>query len=139
MCSVARRASEAGGEGSSAAVTLPVAGRRAGGRHRREAGLCDREVAEAICDLVGCIRLEHLLPQGGGEAVRGAAERGLLPRTGPAWQLNTACQVNVLSFFSSFSKYQQWIKMTCLWCNGPRLPQQYFLFSITVKLPDLPG
>ena len=41
--------------------------------------MCDREVAEAVCDLVGCVRLEHLLPPGE-ETVRAAAERGILTR-----------------------------------------------------------
>ena len=43
------------------------------------AQVCDREVAEAVCDLVGCVRLEHLLPPGE-ETVRAAAERGILTR-----------------------------------------------------------
>ena len=29
---------------------------------------------------VGCVRMEHLLPAGGGEVVRQAAERGILTR-----------------------------------------------------------
>ena len=32
-----------------------------------------------MCDLVGCVRLEHLLPPGE-ESVRAAAERGILTR-----------------------------------------------------------
>ena len=58
-------------------ITLPHPGRRGG---RRREGVCDREVAEAVCDLVGCVRLEHLLPPGGEEMVRQAAERGILTR-----------------------------------------------------------
>ena len=67
---VARR-----GEGGE--ITLPHPGKRGG---RRREGVCDREVAEAVCDLVGCVRMEHLLPPGGGEVVRHAAERGILTR-----------------------------------------------------------
>lgn len=58
-------------------ITLPHPGKRGG---RRREGVCDREVAEAVCDLIGCIRMEHLLPPGGGEVVRQAAERGILTR-----------------------------------------------------------
>ena len=67
---VARR-----GEGGE--ITLPHPGKRGG---RRREGVCDREVAEAVCDLVGCVRMEHLLPPGGGEVVRHAAGRGILTR-----------------------------------------------------------
>jgi len=66
---VARR-----GEGEG--LTLPVPGGRRSGRRRD--GLCDREVAEVVCDLVGCVRLENML--GGTEVVKQAAERGLLSR-----------------------------------------------------------
>jgi len=38
----------------------------------------NREVAEVVCDLVGCVRIENLL--GGTELLRDAAERGLLSR-----------------------------------------------------------
>ena len=72
---VARRQLEAGGSGE--LITLPGPGRRGG---RRREGVCDREVAEAVCDLVGCVRLEHLLPPGGEEIVRQAGERGILTR-----------------------------------------------------------
>ena len=67
---VARR-----GEGGE--ISLPHPGKRGG---RRREGVCDREVAEVVCDLVGCVRMEHLLPPGGGEVVRHAAERGILSR-----------------------------------------------------------
>ena len=73
---VARRQVE-GGAGTSELITLPGAGRRGG---RRREGLCDREVAEAVCDLVGCVRLEHLLAPGGEELVRQAGERGIITR-----------------------------------------------------------
>ena len=73
---VARRQVEAGG--NSELITLPGPGRR-GGR-RREGVVCDREVAEAVCDLVGCVRLEHLLAPGGEEILRQAGERGILTR-----------------------------------------------------------
>ena len=72
---VARRQVEAGGTGE--LITLPGPGRRGG---RRRDGVCDREVAEAVCDLVGCVRLEHLLAPGGEEILRQAAERGILTR-----------------------------------------------------------
>ena len=36
------------------------------------------QVAEVVCDLVGCVRVENYL--GGGEVLRDAAERGLLSR-----------------------------------------------------------
>ena len=48
---------------------------------RRREGVHDKEVAEAVCDLVGCVRLEHVLPLGGEEAVRQAATRGILTRS----------------------------------------------------------
>jgi hypothetical protein len=54
-----------------------VGGKRAG-RRRGEGVVCDREVAEVVCDLVGCVRVENLL--GGSEVLRDAAERGLLSR-----------------------------------------------------------
>jgi len=60
------------GEGAS----LPIPGGRRSARRRD--GICDREVAEVVCDLVGCVRLENML--GGTEIVRQAAERGLLSR-----------------------------------------------------------
>ena len=62
--SVARRGETAP---SGELITLPHPGRRGG---RRREGVCDREVAEAVCDLVGCVRLEHLLPPGGEEIVK---------------------------------------------------------------------
>ena len=34
-----------------------------------------------MCDLVGCVRLEHVLPLGGEESVRQAAARGILTRS----------------------------------------------------------
>ena len=71
---VARRQME-GGTATGELITLPGAGRRGG---RRRDGLCDREVAEAVCDLVGCVRLEHLLAPGGEELVRQASERGII-------------------------------------------------------------
>ena len=71
---VARRQVEGG---TSELITLPGAGRRGG---RRREGLCDREVAEAVCDLVGCVRLEHLLAPGGEDLVRQAGERGIITR-----------------------------------------------------------
>ena len=47
-----------------------------------------------MCDLVGCVRLEHVLPLGGEESVRQAAARGILTRgwgaPGGAWGQNTA-------------------------------------------------
>ena len=48
---------------------------------RRREGVHDKEVAEAVCDLVGCVRLEHVLPLGGEESVRQAAARGILTRS----------------------------------------------------------
>ncbi|XP_023340212.1 BTB/POZ domain-containing protein 7 [Eurytemora carolleeae] len=62
------------GEGEGTSLPTP-GGRRSA---RRRDGICDREVAEVVCDLVGCIRLENML--GGGDLVRQAAERGLLSR-----------------------------------------------------------
>jgi hypothetical protein len=53
-------------------------GKRGGGRRRGEGLVCDREVAEVVCDLVGCVRVENLL--GGSDVLRDAAERGLLSR-----------------------------------------------------------
>ena len=62
-------------------ITLPQPGRRAA--RRRGEGVCDREVAEAVCDLVGCVRFEHLLSAGGGEDIlKQAGERGILSNRG---------------------------------------------------------
>ena len=67
---------------SSVSGVLPipgvVVGGKRGARRRGEGVLCDREVAEVVCDLVGCVRIENLL--GGSEVLRDAAERGLLSR-----------------------------------------------------------
>lgn len=76
-------ATAAGSNGSGGGVLLmPGAGGPPGikraGRRRGEGAVCDREVAEVVCDLVGCVRVENLL--GGSEVLRDAAERGLLSR-----------------------------------------------------------
>jgi hypothetical protein len=64
--------------GAGGMLLVPGSGKRGGGRRRGEGVVCDREVAEVVCDLVGCVRVENYL--GGGEVLRDAAERGLLSR-----------------------------------------------------------
>jgi len=62
--------------GETEGILLPMAGGKRGGR--RKDGVCDREVAEVVCDLVGCVRVEHIL--GDNDVLRQAVERGILSR-----------------------------------------------------------
>ena len=55
-------------------------------QRQRNIGICDREVAEVVHDLMSCVRLENIL--GESDVVRQAIDRGLLTR--PKYKANAA-------------------------------------------------
>ena len=82
-------ASSSGASGSSNSRSQLLSSSTGGGRHRqrqRNIGICDREVAEVVHDLMSCVRLENIL--GESDVVRQAIERGLLTR--PKYKSNSA-------------------------------------------------
>lgn len=84
---VARRG-EAAAVGSSSSKPILMSA-STGGRQRprqRNVGICDRDVAEVVHDLMSCVRLENML--GESEVVKHAIERGLLTR--PKYKSNPA-------------------------------------------------